>query len=262
MGRGPVARSPFLSPFYRLVLPVRRLDYPVSMAEVPGTRGVDPVAPEHLKEAFNCPHCGAYAEQTWGDGQWVVEEPSGFMPMGPATHRVTRELEDLQVASCRSCLDYSLWWRGESVYPAGVGGPLPNSDLPEDIRADFQEARSIVNASPRGAAALLRLCVQKLCIHLDQSGKNLSDDIAALVKRGLSVSIQQALDIVRVVGNNAVHPGEMDLRDDAGTATALFGLVNAIADAMITQPKNIAALYDTLPAEDRERVQRRDSQPG
>ena len=37
--------------------------------------------------------------------------------------------------------------------------------------------------------------------------------------------------------NEAVHHGEMDLRDDVETASQLFVLVNAIADQMITQPK-------------------------
>ena len=51
-------------------------------------------------------------------------------------------------------------------------------------------------------------------VHLELKGKNIDDDIGALVKRGLDARIQKALDVVRVVGNNAVHPGQIDLRDD------------------------------------------------
>ena len=88
------------------------------------------------------------------------------------------------------------------------------------------ESRTILDLSPRGAAALLRLCIQKLCKQLGQPGKNINDDIAALVKAGLDPKIQKALDIVRVIGNECVHPGTMDLRDDREIAAKLFVLVN------------------------------------
>lgn len=79
------------------------------------------------------------------------------------------------------------------------------------------------------------------------AGKKINDDIGALVETGLPLKIQQALDIVRVVGNNAVHPGEIDLRDDNESALKLFRLVNMIVEALITQPKEVDALFDKLP---------------
>ena len=50
-----------------------------------------------------------------------------------------------------------------------------------------------------------------------------------------------------MIGNNAVHPGTLDLRDDSATAEKLFGLVNLIAEIMISQPKRVAEMYDSLP---------------
>jgi hypothetical protein len=135
---------------------------------------------------------------------------------------------------------------------------MPHADLPEDIRHDFEEARSIITRSPRGAAALFRLCVQKLCAHLGESGKNINQDIAALVKKGLNPLVQKSLDAVRVIGNEAVHPGELDLRDDPETAAQLAKLINFIVDAMITQPKQIDLIYGSLPADKREQIEKRD----
>ena len=76
----------------------------------------------------------------------------------------------------------------------------------------------------------MRLCVQRLCRHLGEKGENIDDDICALVKKGLNPLVQKSLDIVRVIGNEAVHPGVLDLKDDRDTALRLFELVNSIAD--------------------------------
>lgn len=79
------------------------------------------------------------------------------------------------------------------------------------------------------------------------------------MKQGLPVQIQQALDVLRVIGNNQVHPGTMDIRDDPETAATLFGLVNMIVDVMITQPKHVQALFNKLPASAQQQIQKRDA---
>jgi hypothetical protein len=105
---------------------------------------------------------------------------------------------------------------------------------------------------------LLRLCIQKLCAHLGEPGKNINDDISSLVKKGLSAKIQKSLDIVRLFGNEAVHPGTINIKDNPDIAIKLCGLINIIANEMITQPKDIDALYVTLPPDKRERIDERD----
>jgi hypothetical protein len=144
------------------------------------------------------------------------------------------------------------------IYPIVGVAPLANPDLPPDIKSDYDEARSISSMSPRGAAALLRLAIQKICIYLGGQGKDLNSDIAALVKKGLPEKVQKSLDTVRVIGNEALHPGQMDLRDDAKTVSQLFGLVNLIADVMITQPKKIDQIFEGLPESKREAIRKRD----
>jgi len=144
------------------------------------------------------------------------------------------------------------------IYPSGGTAPLPNPDLPDDIKVDYEEARSIVSLSARGAAALLRLAIQKLCKCLGEKGENLNTDIAGLIKKGLPSKVQKALDIVRVIGNNAVHPGQIDLKDDSQAAGNLFELVNLIAEVMITQPKHVDELYEGLPEDQREAIVKRD----
>lgn len=116
----------------------------------------------------------------------------------------------------------------------------------------------IVTRSPRGACALNRLAVQELADHLVSGDDRMNDKIATLVDQGLPVPVQQALDALRVIGN-AVHPGELDLRDDTDTAIALFECMNMIVEDRVAQPKRIADLYDKLPTAAKAAIQRRDS---
>ena len=66
-------------------------------------------------------------------------------------------------------------------------------------------------------------------IELGGKGGNLNQDIKDLVKGGLSAKIQKALDICRVVGNNAVHPGKIDLNDNPKIALNLFEMINVVS---------------------------------
>lgn len=148
---------------------------------------------------------------------------------------------------CDACDDFQLWLGQRMILPDRPPVPPPNPDLNDDIKRDYLEAASILGRSPRGATALLRLALQKLCRQLGEKGESVNDDIASLVKKGLPARIQQALDVLRVVGNNAVHPGQIDLRDDVETATSLFELINLIAEDRISEPKRIEAMYSALP---------------
>jgi uncharacterized protein DUF4145 len=201
--------------------------------------------PGFKKSAFHCPQCNAYANQIWFDGHLYDR---GSYP----------EVDDTKVCICTHCSAQSIWKQQKMVYPDSSPAPLPNLDLPEDIKTDYEEARSIIARSPRGACALLRLCVQKLCASLGESGKDINSDIASLVKKGLNPKVQMSLDIVRVIGNEAVHPGQVDLRDQPATAAQLCNLINIIADAMITQPKTIESLYSGLPQSKLEQIEKRD----
>jgi hypothetical protein len=158
------------------------------------------------------------------------------------------EVQNLSLSKCLTCEEVCLWKSEEMIFPPPASAFVPNVDIPDHIQADFIEAAAIVEKSPRGAAALLRLCMQKLFRHLGCTGKDLTKDVDSLVLKGLNSRVREALEVVRIIGDHTILPGRMDLRDDAATAISLFNLVNIIADQMISQPKNLSGLLSSLPS--------------
>lgn len=202
-------------------------------------------APEHNLTAFHCPFCNVYADQLWDNLGQVFRGAWHF--------------NGLTGSTCAHCKRSAVWFSEVMVYPDFEGVQPPNQDLSGDIQSDYQEAASILQKSPRGAAALLRLAIQKLCGELGESGKKINEDIKSLVEKGLPAAVQKSLDAVRVIGNEAVHPGQIDLRDDVETAKALFRLVNLIAEKMITEPKEVEEIYNSLPESKRQEIEKRDA---
>lgn len=207
--------------------------------------------PAYQETAFHCPNCGVYARQMWNQAYYEVT-------YGDSAIFGATKIDGLSVATCSHCNAYSLWVGEQMVYPSTGTAPLPHPKMPHAVKRDYEEARTIATASPRGAAALLRLAIQRLCQHLGQPGKNINDDIAALVQQGLPRSVQEALDVVRVVGNNAVHPGEIKLDDDPKVAGTLFRLVNIITEKMVAEPEEIRELYEGLPEGQKQQIAKRD----
>lgn len=197
--------------------------------------------------AFNCPFCKAYANQVWLDLYIDIKGYKEWLNEGKTI-----------VCFCNHCDKFSVWHDSKMIYPEFSGIEPPNQDLYEDIKKDYLEAASIVQKSPRGAAALLRLALQKLTKQLGEKGKDLNTDIANLVKKGLPVKVQQALDALRVIGNEAIHPGMLDLRDDKATAEQLFKLINFIAEKMITEPKEVEEIYSKIPESKKQQINERD----
>jgi hypothetical protein len=243
--------------------------------------------PSISKTAFACPHCGAYTTQHWSSlyakayrsdrrtpiipkpdekkgwendpklepevrkifVKWTEKMCAGkpFSETQSNAEYLQKHIQNINISECYNCKDISIWVYDKIVYPSTKVEIKPNQDLPAHITKLFEEAREIVGASPKGAAALLRLSIQHLCKELGEGGKDINKDIASLVSKGLNPLVQKALDIVRVVGNEAVHPGEINLDDNRDTALQLFSVINLIADQMITHPKQVETMYSGLP---------------
>ncbi|RRC96904.1 DUF4145 domain-containing protein [Prevotella sp. OH937_COT-195] len=167
-------------------------------------------------------------------------------------------LNELFIARCVNCGKKIIWINDDYIYP-DIVAKEPNVDMPESVKQLYNEAGTIYNKSPRAACALLRLAIDRLCNELGETDRDINKNIGALVKKGLPQVVQQALDVVRVVGNKAVHPGVISFDvDDKGTVTMLMRLLNIITERMITEPKEIESLYEGLPETVKESITKRD----
>lgn len=178
--------------------------------------------PSITETAFDCPHCGAFTSQHWftlscsyidkepkiptiPDEEmkkrlqeapleaerkaslikWAEKMESGliFLESIEQGKYVYNSVCNLFLSKCFNSSKFAVWVHDQLVHPTAIAAPLPNPDLPPDVLRDYEEAGRIVGESPRGAAALLRLAIQKLCLELGEKGERIDDDIASLVKK-------------------------------------------------------------------------------
>jgi hypothetical protein len=141
------------------------------------------VAPSISAHSFSCPHCGTFAHQTWShlfaaafsdkdnlpvvqvlaqqlvniqnnrelDETMKAEYMQHFRMLSAGELFLWRDTEshysnavqNLHLSQCFSCNKYALWLHDNLLYPAPHLHIECNSDMPDEIRADFEEAREI-----------------------------------------------------------------------------------------------------------------------
>ncbi len=164
--------------------------------------------PSVKETAFDCPHCGAYTTQLWfylhADSiageiktpnipddkfkteininndfnaemkqkltEWIEKMDSGLMFFqekegGPNN---SYRVNNLYLSQCHNCDQISLWVHDNLVFPSQKAGVHLNNDLPENVKHYLEETRSMLILLARGAAAFLRLSIQKLRDFLDE----------------------------------------------------------------------------------------------
>jgi hypothetical protein len=170
---------------------------------------------------------------------------------------------------CVRCKKCSLWkykWSNHfydtsMIYPQKLTAPIADDDMPDGVKELYNEARAISALSPRAAAALLRVSLEKLTEHLGENTGDLNTRIGNLKKQGLPAKVIQSLDIVRITANEgASHAGEIDLtgKDNSEIVSRLFKLVNFIVEKTITDSKEIENMFCALPENKREGIKNRD----
>jgi hypothetical protein len=165
------------------------------------------------------------------------------------------KLLNLHVSRCYNCKGFTVWVRDRLVFP--VRGDEPpdvvevdfeevaedvhvqdNAEDVEEVSEDFEEAAAILNKYPRAAAALIRICIQNMMPLLKQTGKNLDENISSLLRKGLEVQIQQAMDVLQVIRRNPGQESHVDLRDETAIATRMFESLKEILERRMLKNPN------------------------
>lgn len=209
------------------------------------------ITPQKDSNKYTCPHCNTVSQME-RDGHYFQSDKKSKAGILVISNRLT-------IHRCQCCGKKIIWIDDEYVYPDIVAEEA-NQDMPESVKQLYDEAALIYNKSPRAACALLRLAIDRLCNCLGESDRDINKNIGALVSKGLPKEVQKALDVVRVVGNKAVHPGQISFDvDDTSTATMLMHLLNMIVERMISEPNEIELLYQGLPESAKESINKRDA---
>ena len=228
---------------------------------------------------FNCPHCDALARQFWFSVhadplkadekplvataetvktltfgineeaqrdrklKWAEQMASGRPFLEVHREFRSRDVQNVSISYCFNCNEMCLWVYDQLVWPRREGVPEPKLHAPPNVRCESEEASQTLEASPRGAAALLRIAIEKVCEELGVSGEGPTDDIAFFVREDVDARVQKVLDAAQIIESNTMRPGQIGLGEDRATAETLSGLVNLICEKMIMEPRHLQEVY-------------------
>lgn len=216
------------------------------------------VYPKFNESKFNCPLCNAYSVQRW----------YGATPDFPQYEHDTeyaQKTKKVAYCFCLSCGDYTIWVDKKIIFPLINGAPLPNPDMPTEVKDVYEEGRSIMSKSPRSACALLRLALEILLDDINgKNKKSLNQNIGILVSANkIAPEIKQSMDILRVTGDAVLHPAIIDIEntEKPETAIKMFELLNIVTKTLISDPKLIQEYYDSnIPQPQKDAIDKRDGE--
>jgi hypothetical protein len=240
------------------------------------------VSPAIDQLVFNCPHCHALVRQFWfsvhadplkadekplvateetvkavtfGDAEederdrklkWAERMASGRPFLEVQRQFRNRDVQNVSISYCFNCNEMCLWVCDQLVWPKRAGDPEPKLHASPEIRCDDEVASKPLEASPRGAAALLRLATDKVCKELGEWEQGPKPEIAPPLQEEIDARVQKVLDAMRIIESDATPPDQTSVGHDRATAETLSGLVNLMCEKMIMEPRHLQAVYTKL----------------
>jgi uncharacterized protein DUF4145 len=162
---------------------------------------------------MDCPHCGIAFHDHW---DWIgIRPPTGPDPTGwtagitrcPACSGETIRLcrySSVENAQADTLLDFI-------TYPRSTHRKPTPQEVPEDIKADYEEACLVLPLSNKASAALSRRCLQTILRGQGYVQRDLVKQIDALLTepdptKAIPTALRQTVDAIRNFGNFSAHP--------------------------------------------------------
>ena len=239
--------------------------------------------PKYFGKSFNCPHCRVYSRQEWGylrsrdfndedydsnteyDSPELVDYNTGYeYPDSNIKYVGPDPLGDIclddsfAVSRCYHCKKWVLWKDLKIIYPRSITVENPNPDMPEVAKGWYMESAQILQDSPRASAALLRLALQEIINKVVKGGeKNDINENIRILSKEVDEDTWKAMDLIRIIGNNAVHPGEIQVEEE--NTEYMYNLLNIIVQKTISNKKQIGDRFKRLPKSIKESINRRNN---
>lgn len=184
--------------------------------------------PESTNWRGTCPHCGQGTFFTC-NAQFANEAGSHFLLLCPSCLRSV-----LVIAK-----GFDMW-----TYPS-IPPPTIDENLPDHVRADYEEASKCYSAGLHTAAAIMcRRLIELSVKEKGAEGPNLYQKIEHLVKSGLlTPELGRVAHAIRIIGNDGAHPDYPDLVDlTQRDAERALDFVRLYTEYVYTLPAKTAKL--------------------
>ena len=167
---------------------------------------------------MQCPHCDIAISEK--DAWEYFEVPptserswkwTGYTLECPECQELVIHIEKTKdgksIVSQLGNLDYSR----RLVYPLSAHPRFVGMEVPEALKADYQEAYQVLPISPKASAALSRRVLQAILDEQGYQGRNLFQQIEGVLEdtkpeKVLPSGIRETVDAIRNFGNFSAHP--------------------------------------------------------
>lgn len=210
------------------------------------------INPQINLDAFNCPICGAFAQQEWSYAKGYDKAIANIQ----GATKWTSNLTGFSFSQCSRCQNHSIWLNKNNslIYPKNSMRNFDLTEIPKDLATDYEEACLVLSDSPKASAALSRRCLQSMLRVQGFESKSLAQEIQNAIDNGkLPSHIEESLDAIRNIGNFAAHPmkdtnsGEV-VSVEPGEAEWNLDVIESLFDFFYLQPAKMRERKDALNA--------------